>query len=165
MTDMQKLTSKLLTLLMIVATLAFTACGGSGDDDPISDEAQRLLDLAGTEGTVWNATSITFDGAPASGFDNFSLTLFGSESTPLTYTSVDASPLLEPSGTWAFNGTNIDQIVLDGNTTNIWVVSNLDTDTAPATMTLTVDFTAPATGVAAGVAGTDGTYVFNLEAQ
>lgn len=165
---MQKLTSYLFTLLMVVSVLSFTACGGGGggDDEPdLTPEEQRLLDLAGSTGTRWTATSISFDGAPAVGFENFSLTLFGTDPTAtLTYNSTDGDPLFASSGTWAFNGTNINQIIVDGNTNNVYNISNLQTDSNPATMTLTVNFTSGG-GVANGVSGTDGTYVFDLEAQ
>lgn len=163
---MQKITSHLFSLLIVVSLFSISACGGGGDDEPeLTPEEQRLLELAGSTGTRWTATSITFDGAPANSFDNFSLTLFGTDPTAtLTYNSTDGDPLLGSSGTWSFNGSNINQIIVDGNDNNVYNISNLNTSTTPSTMTLTVNFTSGG-GVANGVSGTDGTYVFNLEAQ
>lgn len=152
------------SILFFSLVLTMTSC--PGDDTPdLTAEEQRILDLAGSTGTTWVATSITFDGAPAQGFDNFSITLFGTDpSTALTYSSTDGDPLFAASGTWAFNGTNINQIIIDGNMNNVYEVSNLNTSASPATVRLTVNFTSGA-GAANGVSGTDGTYVLDLEAQ
>jgi hypothetical protein len=148
--------------LAAVAVMFTLACGG-GDDGPgePTAEEQRLLDLAGTSGTTWTAVSITQDGSPANGFDNFSLTL-RSNTSGQTFNSVDADPLIASSGPWAFNNGNLNQLVFNDDTDNVFNVSNLQTTNTPATVTLTVNFTNPSGG---GAAGASGTYVFNLQAQ
>ena len=155
-------TKYLLLSLLTLFSFAVLSCGGGGDDDSpgLTDEEQRLLDLGGTSGSTWTATSITFDGAPATGFESFSLTLRGT-ATSKTYTSVDGDPLFQASGTWDFNSGNINQVIIDGNTGNVFTISNFNASATPATMRLTVNFTAQ--GGAA--AGTDGLYVLELQAQ
>lgn len=148
--------------LALLAMIAFAtvSCKKGGDDTPLTPEQQRLVDLAGSDGTTWVATAITFEGAPATGFDNFSLTLRGTE-TSKTYTTADGDPVFSNSGTWDFNGDNINQVVIDGNTNNVFTISNLNTTATPNTVRITVNFTA--SGGAA--AGTNGLYVFSLEEQ
>lgn len=149
--------------LLLILSFSILSCGGGGggDDTPtLTAEEQRLLDLGGTSGATWIATSITFDGAPATGFDNFSLTLRGT-ATSKSYTSIDGDPLFAASGTWGFNGTNINQLIFSGDESNIFTLSNIITTTTPATARLTVNFTSD--GGAA--AGTSGLYVLNLQAQ
>ena len=153
-------------LILTIVSLAVIASFSCGDDepdtpDPLTPEEQRLLDLGGSSGVTWVATSITQDGAPASGLENFSLTLRGTE-TSKTYSSTDASPFLSSTGTWDFNNGNIGQLVFDGDSDNVYAISNLNTEATPATVTLTVNYTNPSGGVAAGQ---NGTYVFNLQAQ
>lgn len=157
---MMRLKNISLTLLLLLAFTALSCGGGGGDDTPLTPEEQRLVDLAGNGGTTWTATSITFEGAPATGFDNFSLTLRGDASSK-TYTAVDGDPVFGNSGTWDFNGTNINQVVIDGNSNNIFTISNLNTTATPNTVRISVNFTA--SGGAA--AGTNGLYVFNLQEQ
>lgn len=148
--------------LLFIAFATLTACGGGdgdGDDTPdLTAEEQRLVDLAGTTGVTWEATSITFDGAPADGFDNFSITFRGNAISK-TYTTVSGSPVFGASGTWDFNDGNLNQLIFDGNDNNIYTLSGLNT--VAKTVTLTVNFTS--NGGAAF--GTDGLYVFNLEQQ
>ena len=145
--------------LLLITSVSVLSCGGGGDDDPgLTAEEQRLLDLVGTSGSTWEASSITFDGAPATGFDQFSFTLRGT-ATSKTYTSIDGDPLFGASGTWGFNADNINQLIFDGNDGNVYTLSNLNTAVTPATLRLTVNFTAD--GGAAF--GTDGLYVLNLQ--
>jgi len=156
-------TKNYLLSLLVLVSFSIVSCGGGGggDDTPtLTPEEQRLVDLAGSSGTTWVATSITFDGAPATGFENFSLTLRGTV-TSKTYTTADGDPLFGATGTWDFNGTNLNQIIVDGDTDNVFTVSNLVTTTTPNTVTLTVNFTAD--GGAAF--GTSGLYVLNLQEQ
>lgn len=152
----------ILSLLVLMSVSVLSCGGGGGDDEPeLTAEEQRLLDLVGTSGSTWEASSITFDGAPAIGFDQFSFTLRGT-ATSKTYSSIDAGPLFAASGTWDFNAGNISQLIFDGNDGNIYTLSNLNTTATPNTLRLTVNFTA--NGGAAF--GTDGLYVLNLrEAQ
>ncbi|WP_339698506.1 hypothetical protein [uncultured Roseivirga sp.] len=145
--------------------LTLSSCGGGGgggDDTPtLTAEEQRLLDLVGTTGVTYEATSITFNGAAATGFDNFTLTLRGTASSK-TYSTTDGDPVFKATGSWAFNGTNINQIFIDGNSSNTFVVSAFNA--SAGTFTLTVNFVASG-GVAAGTNSTNGTYVFNLVKQ
>ena len=161
---MNKIKNLTLVCLALAVMLALSCGGGSNDDDgpaPLTAEEQRLLDLGGSTGVTWIATSITQDGAPANGFDSFSLTIRGTLDSK-TYNSTDADPLLNSSGTWDFDGTNISRIIFDADSDNVYVISNLQTAQAPATMTLTVNYTNPGGGTRAGG---NGTYVFNLRAQ
>jgi len=149
-------------LICFFALSLMVSCGG--DDEPdLTPEEQRILDLVGTTGITWKATTVTLDGAPANGLDNFSITL-RSANTIKSYSSVDSDPFLNPTGSWSFNGTNVDQLIFDEDDANIYGISNINSSANPATLTLTVNFTKGG-GLAAGIQGADGTYVFNLEAQ
>lgn len=151
-------------ILIAFFTLTLSSCGGGGggDDTPaLTAEEQRLLDLVGTTGVTYKASSITFKGAPATGFDDFTLTLRGTASSK-TYSTTDGDPVFKATGSWAFNGTNINQILIDGNSSNTFVVSAFNA--SAGTFTLTVDFVASG-GVAAGTNGTNGIYIFNLVKQ
>lgn len=155
------LKTKTLSLLAIaMVSIIMFSCKGKGED-PLTPEEQRLIDLAGSTGVTYTASSITFEGSPATGFDSFSLTLRGNE-TSKTYSTVDGDPVFSASGTWDFNGTNVNQIVIDNNTSNVFNISNFDA--SAGTFTLTVNFVSNG-GVAAGTNSTNGTYVFNLVKQ
>ena len=53
-------------------------------------------------------------------------------------------------------------IVGDGDSDNIYSLSSINFETAPATFTMTVNYTNPGGGTRAGG---NGTYVFNMQAQ
>ena len=162
---MRNFRSTLFLITLLTAVCSITACGGGDDEPGLTPEEERLLALAGTTGTRWTATAISFEGGPASGFDNFSLTLFGDDpDQTLTYTSIDGDPLFLSSGTWSFNGSNINELIVDEMDDNVFTIGNFNADNTPATMTLSVNFTAGG-GVAAGVNGTDGLYVLELVAE
>ena len=154
---------KLKTFFLILGLISLSviaSCGGGGDDTPdLTPEEQRLVDLAGTTGVTWKAVSVTFDGAPANGLDNFSVTFRGN-ATSKTYNSVDGDPFLGASGTWNFVGTNINQITFDNNTDNVYNLS-LNTSSSPSVLTMTVNYTSDG-GTRAGASGT---YVFTLQQQ
>lgn len=160
---MNKIKSYFLPLSLLLIVLTVFSCGGGGDDGPsLTPEEQRLVDLAGTSGVTWVATSVTFGGAPANGLENFSMTIRGN-ATSKTYTSTDGDPFFGASGTWDFNGNNINEVIFDGDNSNVYSIS-LNASATPPTLTMTVDYTRSG-GVAAGVSGADGRYVFNLEKQ
>lgn len=158
-----KISSLFSALLIIAIIFTFSSCGGGGgDSEPeLTPEEQRLLDLVGTTGVTYSASSITFEGSPATGFENFRLTLRGTANSK-TYTTVDGDPVFSASGTWSFNDTNLNQIVIDNVTANVYNISAFNA--TAGTFTITVNFVAQG-GVAAGTASTNGTYVFNLVKQ
>ncbi|HEY9116954.1 MAG TPA: hypothetical protein VIN11_03955 [Roseivirga sp.] len=152
----------LASAFVFLSLLAFTSCGGKGggDDTPqLTPTEQRLVDLAGTSGVTWTATSVTFDGGPTNGLENFSITFRGNANSK-TYNSVDGSPFLGASGTWNFVGTNINQITFDSNTENVYALS-LNTSASPQVLTMTVNYTSNG----GARAGASGTYVFTLQNQ
>ena len=168
---MNRLKTLLLSLLAIFS-FALVSCGGGsggGDDTPEpTAEEQRILDLAGSSGSTWIATSVLFEGVQSDSFENFTLTLRGTLTGNKSYQSSNGTPVFNANGTWALSSTNINQITIDGNSDNVFTISNFNADASPATLTLTVNFTASGGGSANGVdgvEGTDGTYVFNLQAQ
>ena len=147
-------------LLLMISTVTFMACGG-GDDTPPTPAEQQLIDLAGTgDGVVWTATSVNFAGAPSSNFDGMTLTL-KSISNAQTYSSNNGDPVFSSSGTWALVEGNINQILVDGISENVFQISNLNAETTPATLRLTVNYT----DQGGGIEGTDGTYIFNFESN
>lgn len=155
---------KTLKLLLILSLFAFaTACGGGDDEPDLTPEEQRLVDLAGTEsGVTWATTSVTFDGAPSEFFSDLTITFRGT-ATSKTYTSTNGTPLFNASGTWDFDGTNINALIFDGDGGNVYT-ANVNASATPPTLTMTVNYTASG-GVAAGVNGANGTYVFNMAQQ
>lgn len=162
---MKRIKSSLL-LLSLISLSILSSCGGGGggDDTPqLTPAEQRLVDLAGSStGVTWATTSVTFDGAASDFFSDLTLTIRGT-ATSKTYTSTNGSPLWGASGTWDFNGTNIDQVIFDGDGGNVYTIS-VNASATPATLTMTVNYTASG-GVAAGVNGANGTYVFNMAKQ
>lgn len=153
-------------ILSLIGFTMLTSCGsddGGGDDTPQrTPEEQRLFDLAGTTGITWATTSVTFDGASSNFFSDLTLTLRGSVNAK-RYTSSNGSPLWLASGTWDFNGDNLDQIFFDGDDGNIYNIS-INAGSSTSTLTMTVNYTSNG-GVAAGTNGANGTYVFTMEEQ
>lgn len=154
-------------ILNIIGLAILSSCGGGGgggDDTPqLTPEEQRLVDLAGTStGVVWATTSVTFDGAASDFFEDLTITFRGN-ATSKTYTSTNGNPLFGASGTWDFNGTNIGEIIFDGDSGNIYSIT-VNASASPSTLVMTVNYTASG-GVAAGVNGANGTYVFNMAQQ
>jgi len=148
--------------LTFISLATMSSCGGKDDGPSLTPEEQQLVDLAGTTGVTWATTSVTFDGASSDFFSDLTITFKGS-ATSKTYTSTNGTPLFSASGTWNFNGTNINQITFDGDAGNIYSI-NVNASATPATLVMTVNYTASG-GVAAGVNGANGTYVFNMEKQ
>ena len=163
---MNRFKTSLLSLLAIFS-FALVSCGGGsggGDDTPEpTPEEQRIVDLAGSSsGITWATTSVTFDGASSNFFSDLTLTIRGNSSSK-TYISANGSPLWGANGTWDFNGTNLNEIIFDSDNGNVYTIS-LNTSATPSTLTMTVNYTASG-GVAAGINGANGTYVFNMEEQ
>jgi hypothetical protein len=154
-------TKKIALLAIALVFIVMFSCKDKKGTDPLTPEEQRLVDLVGSTGITYTASAITFEGSPATGFDNFSLTLRGNE-TSKTYSTLDGDPVFSASGTWDFNGTNLNQIIIDSNTSNVFNITSFDA--TAGTFTITVNFVANG-GVAAGTASTNGTYVFNLVKQ
>lgn len=160
---MKKINSYFLVLCLLTITL-LSSCGGGGDDTPeLTPEEQRLVDLAGTaQGVTWATTSVSFDGASSDFFSDLTITFRGN-ATSKSYASSNGSPLFSANGTWDFNGTNIGELIFDGDASNVYSIS-VNADATPATLVMTVNYTASG-GVAAGVNGANGTYVFNMQQQ
>lgn len=145
-------------LLLALISMSLIACGGDDDPAPTAEEL-RLIEIAGSgNGIVWTAASVTFEGSPSANFDGMTLTL-KTASAGETYSSTNGDPVFGSSGTFALNPTNLNQITIDGNSNNVFNITNLNSETSPATMTLTVNFTESG----GTIEGTNGTYVFNLQ--
>lgn len=146
-------------LLFALLSVSIYACGGSDDGPAATPEELRLIELAGTgNGIIWTASSVTFEGSPSTNFNSMTLTL-RTASSGETYNSTNGDPVFSSSGTFALNATNLNQMTFDGNSNNLFNITNLDSDASPATLTLTVNFTDPG----GSIEGTNGTYVFNLQ--
>ncbi len=147
----------LILALVCVGLVFLQACGGGST--PPTPEEQRLIDLAlGPTGVVWNMTSVTFEGSPSTDFIGMTLTLRLGDPTN-AYATTNGDPVFGSTGTWALNGTSLTEVILDGNADNVFVISNFDPESTPATLTLTVNWTDPG----GTIEGTNGTYVFNFE--
>lgn len=98
-----------LTVLSIFSLIVFMSCNGSDDDDdgpdtltPEQEQAARLVGAAWTL-TPAGASGVTLDGAPAEGWNNFTLTFTGNENGGNFSTTNAVSPLVWPtSGSWQF---------------------------------------------------------------
>lgn len=150
-------------LLVAFTSFALLSCGGGGgggDDTPqLTEEEQRLLDLAGTTGITYEAVSVTRDSETNNEYDDFTLFLKTGTSSN-TYTTTDGDPIFDASGTWSVSSSNINQVTISrGSSTFPATMSNFNA--AAGTFTLTINYTAQG-GAAAGLSGT---YVFNMEKQ
>ena len=98
---------------------------------------------------TWVATSIAFDGRrPQTDLTILHLPLL--DQPHLKHSTVGGAPVFGANGTWDFNNGNLNQIVIDGNSDNVFTISGLNTVLSPARVTITVNFTTPTGGVAAG---------------
>lgn len=145
-------------LLLALFSISILSCGGDDSPDPTPEEL-RLIEIAGSgNGITWSAASVTFEGSPSVNFDGMTLTL-RTASAGETYSSTNGDPVFSSSGTFALNPSNLNQITIDGNSNNVFNITNLNSSASPATMTLTVNFTESG----GTIEGTNGTYVFNLQ--
>lgn len=153
----------LLTVGLIVSLMVYAGCGGSSDPIPDTASQIQLAKLLGT----WNATanSVTRDGAADASYDNFTLTLGGSnnaDNTNVNGTSTTNDMTgTYPSGTWEFNGSNVSSIIRDGvNSGKVTMTINSLTDT-----NLVLTFTLNVDGSGNRTAGLTGAWVFTLTKQ
>lgn len=145
-------------LLFALISMTILGCGGENNPPPTEEEL-RLIEIAGTgNGITWTAASVTFEGSPSTNFDGMTLTL-RTASGGETYGSTNGDPVFNSSGTFALNATNLNQLTFDGNSNNVFSITNLNSEASPATMKLTVNFTESG----GTIEGTNGTYVFNLQ--
>ncbi len=135
-------------MALLVSVIGFLgACGSDDDTTPPDDLAQQTQRLAKT----WAPGAITFEGAPAEGFDGFVLTFNANG----TYTATNGSPVFQGSGSWEFPNSNLNVVELsNGRVLNITQLndSNLNFDTTVG-------------GTNARTTGTDGDYTFQLNVQ
>ncbi len=150
----------LLTTVLILGLTIYSGCGSTGTDPQDTPAKLRLAELEGT----WSATagSVTRDGLAEPAYDNFTLTISGTLTDDNTnvvntssYTTNDsANPAVFPSGTWAFDGTNVNSIVRGTG-----IKMNIDGVTESA---LVIEFTLNAEGTANRTSGLAGSWIFTL---
>lgn len=149
-----KKTYNLIVLVFISGFILFSGCKKNDDDPGIPPEQVQTELLTGT----WVPGTVTFDGAPAPGFQNFSITFNGGN----TYTAQNGYPVFKNSGAWAFKqdgGTvNIQTIVLDNNPALELRITTLTATNFNSNITLSGSANARTMGL-------DGTYTFNLVKQ
>ncbi len=157
----------LLTAGLLVSLLVYSGCGGSSEPTPETPSQLQLGKLTGT----WNATanSVTRDGTADASYDGFTITFGGSNNADNTNVSGTATTNdvtgTYPSGSWEFNGTNVNSIIRDGtNSGRITQTANLTGDGA-AGSTLVLSFTLNADGSGSRTAGLTGAWVFTLTKQ
>ena len=150
----------LLLSLIAVLCVGSLACGGDDNGGGLTDEQQRLLDLAGTTGVTWTNSTVTFEGQPLTSFEGSTITLTVS-GTSGSYTSTGewVDLLGSSSGTWGLATGNINQIIFNGDLDNVFNISNFSTTGNPSA-TLTVNYTSNSSGAS----GTSGTYVISITA-
>lgn len=102
---------------LVVMGLIFQSCG----DDPVptppkSAEELATEALAGTGTQIWTLSgggAVKKDDTDVSSlFAGFELTL--NAGSTKTYASKNSNGLMDPTGTWAFAGTNFDKFTLSG---------------------------------------------------
>jgi hypothetical protein len=141
-----KNTINLLTLIFFASFILFTAC--KKRDDSVTPNAEE--DQRARLSKAWvPETPVQFNGANDTRFENFKVTF----NTAGTYTSENGAPVFRTSGNWAFKGTDLNTIVLDGRPE--FVISTLNDTKLVGTVELSG-------GVNARTTAIDGTYSFNL---
>lgn len=149
-----KKTYNLFVLVFISGLILFSGCKKNDDDPGLTPEQEQTEKLTQT----WVPGTVTFDGAPAPGFQDFSIT-FNSGNT---YTAANGYPVFKNTGSWTFkqeNGNvNINTIVLDNNPALELRITSLTETAFNSNITLSGSANAR-------TAGLDGTYTFNLVRQ
>jgi hypothetical protein len=147
-------TYNLVVLVIISGLIIFTGCKKNDDDPGVSPEQEQIERLSQT----WVPGTVTFDGAPAPGFQDFVLTF----NTGNTYTAQNGYPVFKNSGAWAFKQeggmVNIQTIILDNNPALELRITSLTETNFNSNITLSGSANARTTGL-------DGTYTFNLVRQ
>jgi hypothetical protein len=144
---------------LILGLLMYSACKQDDGGDIQETAAEKQLNLL--SGT-WSASagSVTRDATAEPTYDNFTVTFSGSlnsdksnvESSS-TYNTNDVTNAF-PSGTWTFNGSNVNQI-LRGTGITMTIQSISETN-------LTLAFSLNADGSTNKTAGLEGAWVFTL---
>ncbi|CAN5122750.1 hypothetical protein BH23BAC1_BH23BAC1_31160 [soil metagenome] len=149
-----KKTYNFFVLVFISGLILFSGCKKNDDDPGISDEQRQIERLAHT----WVPGTITFEGAPAPGFQNFTITF----NTGNSYTAQNGYPVFKNSGSWAFKqeggNINVQTIVLDNNPALELRITSLTETNFNSNITLSGSANARTMGL-------DGTYAFNLVRQ
>ncbi|AWW31674.1 hypothetical protein DN752_16920 [Echinicola strongylocentroti] len=99
--------------------LLFLSCGGEDEPSPSKSKEQLALEKLTGEGTqtwiVGAEGSVTHKGQNAtSDFIDFEIT-FSSSNDNKAYTTSNSNLLFDESGTWSFEGSNFDKIMLSGS--------------------------------------------------
>lgn len=139
----------LITVFILSLSLVFFlgSCGGSDDIDPKTDTTNKLA-------RTWSAGTVRLDNVDVtiSSYQNFSITF----SSAGTYSTQDGDPIFTGSGTWSFDGDNLNAIILSGVLVNITINADVTS--------LVMTFTAPDAALNGKVLGLSGDYVFELTA-
>ena len=146
----------LLSAVILLSLVVFASCGP--DDAVEKTQAEEQLDKL--KAHTWKATagSVTRDGDAETDFDTFTLSFTGTpkdETASGSYSTTNGGEVF-PSGTWSFDGTNINRLVR-GNSIKMDIQSVNDTN-------LKIQFSLNADGSANG-RGLSGSWVFDLTAN
>jgi hypothetical protein len=150
-----KKTFNVFVLILISGFIIFSGCKKNDDDPGVPPEQDQAQKLAHT----WVPGTVTFEGAPATGFDGFTITF----NTGNSYSAQNGYPVFRNSGSWAFKqeggSPNINVIVLDNDPALELRITTLNETNFNSNITLSGS---PNT---ARTTGLDGTYTFNLVRQ
>ncbi len=146
----------LLSAVIMLSLVVYAGCGSKGKNDPTQAEVQ----LNKLKAHAWKATtgSVTRDGSAEANFDTFTLSFTGipkDETASGSYTTTSGGEVF-PSGTWSFDGTNVNRLVR-GTSIKMDIQSVDDTK-------LKIQFSLNADGSANG-RGLSGNWVFDLTAK
>ncbi|SHN28226.1 hypothetical protein SAMN04488057_11637 [Cyclobacterium lianum] len=149
-------------LLASILLLGFIACnGGDGEGPAKTAEELATEKLSGVSGsqtwTVSNGGSVTRDGSPRTAeFADFQIR-FIANNTGKSYITENSNLLFDTNGSWAFEGENLDKIILSG----IQPAANREISFTRNQNTLRLEWAVPAPQNAR-VKALAGFYVFDL---
>ncbi len=146
----------LLSAVIVLSLVAFAGCGP--DDTVEKTAAEEQLDKLKAQS--WKATtgSVTRDGSAEANFDTFTLSFTGTpkdQTASGSYATTNGGEVF-PSGTWSFDGTNVN-VLVRGTSIKMDITSVTDTN-------LKISFSLNADGSANG-RGLSGNWVFDLTAN
>lgn len=137
-TLMMKRTKFLIVLALVGASVSFWQCGSdpAAAPDPQDEQLKKLSQ-------TWNATAVTFNSTPVTGYDNFTLAISGTPGQDTFNYTVTGRPagIVTPwpaSGTFTF-GTDFATVVIRNDGSGVTIPVTYSVSATQLQLTFTYD--------------------------